>query len=174
MKKIDPKKEHNNRFYRIWVGVKRRCLNKNTIDYKTYGKEGVMVCVKWMSFDGFREDMLTSYKKHITKYGEKDTTIDRINVKGNYCKKNCRWATRLQQAQNRRTKFDKTFNPKGIYNISQMIELDLFGVRSHKTILGIIYKDLAGKNTLRAKFGGVGNGTRYKIKGSNIIKYLKN
>lgn len=37
--------------------------------------------------------MEVSYKKHVIKYGEKQTVIDRINNESNYYKKNCRWVT---------------------------------------------------------------------------------
>lgn len=41
--------------------------------------------------------MFDSYQKHVKEYWEKDTTIDRIDVKWNYCKENCKWATIKEQ-----------------------------------------------------------------------------
>ncbi len=46
--------------------------------------------------------MYLSYKRHVKKYGEKDTTIDRKDSNGNYCKKNCRWTTLHKQSLNKR------------------------------------------------------------------------
>lgn len=44
--------------------------------------------------------MWNSYYDHISKYWEQETTIDRINSKGDYYKENCRWATHLEQSNN--------------------------------------------------------------------------
>jgi hypothetical protein len=46
--------------------------------------------------------MYKSYQDHVCKYGEVNTTIDRIDGKKGYSKGNCRWATCQQQAINRR------------------------------------------------------------------------
>ena len=92
------------RFYKIWQGMKQRCLNLDNPSYPRYGGIGIKVCTRWIeSFENFRDDLYSSYLKHIEKFGEKDTTIDRWpNVSGNYEPGNVRWATLEEQARNKR------------------------------------------------------------------------
>ena len=87
------------RFYRIWRKMNERCYDKNHSEYNNYGGKGIII--EWKSYEDFKKDMYDSYKEHSKLYGEKETTIDRINPKGNYCKSNCRWSTRLEQAKNK-------------------------------------------------------------------------
>lgn len=88
------------RFYRIWTGIKTRCFNKNAPKYPIYGGRGIK-CL-WTSFEQFKDEMYKSYLEHCRRFGIKQTSIDRIDVNGNYHKKNCRWATPFIQANNTR------------------------------------------------------------------------
>ena len=92
-----------NPFYIKWTAIKGRCLSKTDKDYKRYGGREITISKSWLKFENFQNDMHDSYVEHLAVNGSKNTSIDRINNDGNYCKENCRWATQKEQGANRRT-----------------------------------------------------------------------
>ena len=94
------------RIYRIWEGMKDRCLSNKRKAYKWYWWRWITICDEWKEdFMEFYRDMWKSYEKHVKEFWEKNTSIDRTNNDWNYCKENCRWATWKVQANNKRPKW---------------------------------------------------------------------
>jgi len=89
--------------YRVWQAMRRRCNYLKNIQYNDYGGRGIKVCERWNKFENFLEDM-----------GERPEgmSIDRIDVNGNYEPSNCRWATPIDQGNNKRNNVYITINNK--------------------------------------------------------------
>jgi len=87
--------DYKTRFYGAWSNMKKRV--KNNLYYSN-----ISICKEWNTYLNFKADMHKTYLAHIDKYGEKETTLDRIDNNKSYYKNNCRWATWRQQLNNTR------------------------------------------------------------------------
>ena len=94
-------KKKDKRFYLIWAGIRRRTTSPKCKSYYNYGGRGIKSDY-YKNFIDFYDDLYSEYIKHVKKYGEKNTTLDRIDVNGNYERGNVRWATIKEQNNNTR------------------------------------------------------------------------
>jgi hypothetical protein len=110
------------RLYTEWTHMLDRIYNVNHPSYDNYGGRGLTT--DYNDFMDFYNDMGESYYNHVLQYGEKDTTLDRIDNNLGYVKGNIRWATNLEQVINR-TNMKKNFlaySPDGNTYLSNSIK----------------------------------------------------
>jgi len=104
--------------YAAWHAMVQRCSVKTNQSYSNYGGRGIKVCDRWLgNFNNFLLDM-----------GKKPTpahSLDRIDNNGNYEPSNCRWATKVEQGNNRRD--NKTVTYDGVTRTLAMWSRIYFG-----------------------------------------------
>jgi hypothetical protein len=97
--------------------MRERCDSPSAKEYKRYGGRGIRVRPRWNDFRNFLADM-----------GPRPTplhSIDRIDPNGDYGLHNCRWATRIQQARNKRNSIILTLNGQTMHVLEWAAQLGL-------------------------------------------------
>lgn len=98
-----------NRLYAVWNSMKQRCFNSRSKEYRFYGARGINMCDSWhYDFEAFEKWALENGYQPEAERGT--TTIDRIDVNGNYEPSNCRWITISEQQHNKRVKGGKKWS----------------------------------------------------------------
>jgi len=104
---------HKHPLYYIWCAMLHRCNNVKNKHYKDYGERGIKLCERWCDINNFIEDMYLTYSPGLE--------IDRIDNAGNYELSNCRWITRKENCNNRRS--NRIIEYKGVIkNMKQWSE----------------------------------------------------
>lgn len=93
--------------YMTWLNIRRRCYSPTATGYQYYGGRGIKVCDRWLnSFENFLADMgPRPSPKH---------SVERLNNDGDYSPDNCTWATKMEQAKNKRPRVDTKLNSEAV------------------------------------------------------------
>lgn len=98
-------------FYHRWKEMLERCHDPKNKDYEKYGARGIKVCERWHSYNHFKEDSIQmGYHPSLT--------LDRIDNEKGYSSENCRYITRLEQANNKRNNVFIEYNGER-YTVAQ-------------------------------------------------------
>lgn len=101
------------RLYKTWRSMIDRCYNPNIKSYENYGARGIKICDEWRhDFQEFRKWAISA--GYVEGKGRTLQSIDRIDVNGDYCPENCRWATARTQQKNKRNTTLYSYNGETI------------------------------------------------------------
>lgn len=114
------------RLYQTWKNMRRRCYDPNNKRYAQYGGRGIRICSEWDDYAAFRSWAIANG------YSD-ELTIDRVDVDGNYCPENCRWATPKEQANNVTRNRVIDYNGKSMTMSEWASELGIsYGTMNHR------------------------------------------
>jgi hypothetical protein len=139
----------NSRLYNVWRGIKKRCYEAKSDNYKWYGGRGIYVCDEWKNnFDKFKNWALS--------HGyQEDLQIDRKDNNGPYAPWNCEFITSLENNRketNVKLNMEKAEEIRFLYNggigLTQNDISSFYGVCS-----GVIHQVVNNKTWSQIKDG---------------------
>lgn len=137
--------ETETKLYAVWCSMKARCFRDTTTHYKYYGGRGITVCNEWVSsYEAFRE---WSYENGYYENDNRECTLDRIDVNGDYCPSNCRWVADVAQANNRRSNRIYAYNGEE-HNVTEWAHI--IGI-DPKTLFSRIYSGMDFEKAINKK-----------------------
>ena len=86
-------------FYNRWQCMRNRTDNPNYEHYSNYGGRGIN-SNEFKYFIDFYDALYESWSEACKIYGVKNTSLDRIDVNGNYTSQNCEWIHIKEQPGN--------------------------------------------------------------------------
>jgi hypothetical protein len=98
-------RETGTKLYAIWRSMKDRCLNRRCHAFPNYGERGINIHPGWLTYQGFKASILATIGPR-----PEGCELDHTNNDGNYEPGNVRWASRLENLNNRRTSVMLTYN----------------------------------------------------------------
>lgn len=94
--------------YRTFFQMKQRCYNKKNPKYDIYGGRGIIICEEWLN------NPIKFIEWSLNNGWDKNLSIDRIDVNGDYSPENCRWTNDHIQASNKTLYKNNSSNYVGI------------------------------------------------------------
>lgn len=117
--------------HNAWTGMKQRCKGCDSFTNQYYLERGIRYDPRWELFENFLEDMGKA---------PEGTTLDRIDVNGNYCKENCRWTNFSEQSFNTRKQSNNTSGRAGVvWSKSQNKWIARMNINKKQTEIGAFH-----------------------------------
>jgi hypothetical protein len=91
--------DHGTKLHRMWLGMRQRCINPNSISYPSYGGRGISICTEW---DDYRVFKAWTMSHGYIWQADFRQELDRIDNDGNYGPNNCQWVLPIVNRRNTR------------------------------------------------------------------------
>lgn len=137
--------QSRSRLYGVWGAMVDRCENPNAHEYENYGGRGIKICDEWRTnFEAFAEWAYAN--GYDEKAKRRESTLDRIDVDGDYEPSNCRFASAKEQNRNRRSNVMITYNGE-THCMSEWAEIAgiPYGTFQHRLYKGWSVEDAIGR-----------------------------